>query len=71
MVQYILPEEWTEALAENHYLQIQYRSPLGEVKDGISIVGLSGVAVPEPATMLLLGLGLIGLAGISRKKFKK
>ena len=32
--------------------------------------GTNGTSVPEPATMLLFGLGLVGLAGV-RRKLKK
>lgn len=38
--------------------------------DDVSVTG-AAAEVPEPTTMLLLGSGLIGLAGYGRKKFFK
>jgi hypothetical protein len=53
---------WGDFYLTSSMLSIDYTSPGPEVE---------GTApVPEPATMVLLGIGLVGLAGLSRKKSK-
>jgi len=48
-----------------------YTPPGSNNVGGSESFQIYGTAVPEPSTMLLLGSGLIGLAGYGRKKFFK
>jgi hypothetical protein len=67
-------------VVDDHFLAVTFNLLRGDF--GVSWVNLFGdytdnrentsaAPVPEPATMLLLGCGLIGLAGSSRKKWLK
>jgi len=68
---FVLPD-WAIQLDAQTFYATAYGDDGTSASAALTLYGTSnGDPIPEPATMLLLGSGLVGLAGFSRKKRSK
>ncbi|MCK4303006.1 MAG: PEP-CTERM sorting domain-containing protein [Candidatus Eisenbacteria sp.] len=65
------PWSWTATAPDTYTLELGVANIGDSVLDSYGLFDANVGVIPEPTTMLLLGLGLVGLSGLGRKKIFK